>query len=109
MIEFIRGIWTPVSTVWMPASARTSSIRGVLRVAVADQVLRLDSGVVQVHGQVLDCLGDPGRGWMCGGAQDAYAAGGVFDGGEDVVALPGQGDGLDEVHGEQCVCLGAQE
>ncbi|MCU1681135.1 MAG: hypothetical protein JWQ81_1874, partial [Amycolatopsis sp.] len=46
---------------------------------------------------------------MCGGAQDAYAAGGVFDGGEDVVALPGQGDGLDEVHGEQCVCLGAQE
>ncbi|MEZ0093990.1 hypothetical protein ABH925_005182 [Streptacidiphilus sp. EB129] len=33
----------------------------------------------------------------------------MFDDDEDVLALSGQGDGLDEVAGEQCVGLGAQE
>jgi hypothetical protein len=53
-------------------------------------------------------------GWFChtpavpvaravgrGGAEDADPAVGVLDDGENVLALPGQGDGLDEVAGEQ--------
>jgi hypothetical protein len=44
-----------------------------------------------------------------GGAEHVDASGGVFDDGEDVLALPGQGDGLDEVAGEQGICLGPQE
>jgi hypothetical protein len=46
---------------------------------------------------------------MCGGAENADPAVGVLDDGEDVLALPGQGDGLDEVAGEQRFGLGAQE
>jgi hypothetical protein len=44
-----------------------------------------------------------------GGAEDSDAAGGVLDGGEDVLALPGAPDGLDEVRGQDGVGLGAQE
>ena len=36
---------------------------------------------------------------MRGGAEDTDPAGGVFDDGEDVLTLPGQGDRLDEVDG----------
>jgi hypothetical protein len=36
-------------------------------------------------------------------------SGGVFDDGEDVLALSGQGDRLDEVDSEEGVCLAAQE
>jgi hypothetical protein len=46
---------------------------------------------------------------MRGGAEDADTAVGVLDDGKDVLALPGQGDGLDEVAGEQRFGLGAQE
>jgi hypothetical protein len=46
---------------------------------------------------------------MRGGAEDADTAVGVLDDCEDVLALPGQGDGLDEVAGEQRFGLGAQE
>lgn len=51
---------------------------------------------LQVHHEVLDGLRHPARGRVRGGS-------------EDVLALPGQGDGLDEVAGEQCFGLGAQE
>jgi hypothetical protein len=37
------------------------------------------------------------------------ALAGVVDGGEDVLALPGQGDGFDEVHRQDRLGLGAQE
>jgi hypothetical protein len=46
---------------------------------------------------------------MRSGAEDADTAVGVLDDCEDVLALPGQGDGLDEVAGEQRFGLGAQE
>ena len=82
---------------------------GELRVPVADQVLDGCGCVFQVHGEVLRRLSDPGRGGMRGGTEDANTAGGVFDDGEDVLALPGQRDGLDEVAGEQRFGLGAQE
>jgi hypothetical protein len=44
---------------------------------------------------------------MSGGAEDADAAGGVLDGGEDDQPRSGQGVGVDEVGGEQGVRLAA--
>jgi len=49
----------------------------------------------------------PGR--VCGGAEDPDPAGGVFDDGEDVLALSGPGDRFGEVDSQQCVGLTAQE
>jgi hypothetical protein len=46
---------------------------------------------------------------VCGGAQDADPAGGVLDYRQDVQLGPGQGCRLEEVAGQQCVGLGAQE
>jgi hypothetical protein len=44
----------------------------------------------------------------CGGcAEDADAAGGVLDDGEDGELRSGQGVGFEEVGGEQGVCLAA--
>jgi hypothetical protein len=64
---------------------------GVLRVPVPDQVRVGGVGVRKVNGRV--------AGGLAGGAEHADAAGGVFDDGEDVPTLPGQGDGLNEVAG----------
>lgn len=84
---------------------------GVFRVAVADHELDGGelSGIFEVHDQVLDCLGDPGVGGMRGGAEYTDASVGVVDGGEGVLTLPGEGDGLDEVHREDGLGLGVQE
>jgi hypothetical protein len=46
---------------------------------------------------------------MCGGAQDLDASCGVLDDREDVQARAGQGAGLEEIAGEQCVGLAAEE
>jgi hypothetical protein len=46
---------------------------------------------------------------MGGGAQVTDPAGGVLDGGEDVLTLSGQGDRLDEVDGQQRLGLAAQK
>ena len=46
---------------------------------------------------------------MCGRAEDADAAGGVLDDGEDVQPRSGQGAGFEEVGGEEGVRLAAQE
>ena len=46
---------------------------------------------------------------MRGDAEDADAAGGVLDDGQDVHALAGQGHRLEEVGGEDGLGLGAQE
>ncbi|MFZ3561249.1 hypothetical protein [Streptomyces sp. BH055] len=84
---------------------------GVFRVAVAGH--ELDGGelpgVFGIRDRVLDCLGDPGVGGVCGGAEYADGSVGVVDGGEGVLRLPGEGDGLDEVHCEYGFGLGAQE
>jgi hypothetical protein len=81
----------------------------VLAVPVADDVPRRRSGVVQVHGQVADGLGDPGGGRMRGGAEDVDAARGVFDDRQDVHANSGQRHRLEEVRCEQRVGLRAEE
>jgi hypothetical protein len=54
-------------------------------------------------------LRHPARGRLRNGAEDADTAVGVLDDGEDVLALPGQSDSLDEVAGEQRFDLGAQK
>lgn len=66
------------------------------------------AGVFEVYDEVAGGLGDPGGVRVGCGAQDPDAAGCVFDGGEDVLALSGEGDGLDEVAGHEGVGLAAQ-
>lgn len=65
--------------------------------------------VREVNNQVPGQLCGPGRGGMGGGAEDADAAGGVFNGGEDVQPCAGQCPNLEEVGGEDRVCSAAQE
>ena len=62
--------------------------RGEFAVPMADDVPRRAAGVVQVHGEVAYGLGDPRGGGMCGGAENADAAAGVLDHGEDVQPAP---------------------
>jgi hypothetical protein len=61
--------------------------RRVLPIAVSDQVPDVRLGVVQVHDEVAGGLGDPRCSWVGGGAEDADAAGGVLDDGEDVQGM----------------------
>lgn len=106
----MRGIRTLVCTISVPHGAQDFvEVGGVLRVLVPDQVGVGGLCVSGVRGQVGGGLADPGRGGVCGGAEDPDAAGGVFDDGEDVLTLPGQGDGLNEVAGHEGIGLGAQE
>ncbi|MFD8777210.1 hypothetical protein [Streptomyces sp. NPDC059916] len=80
----------------------------MLRIAVADEELPADAYVLDIRHEVLDRLGDPVGCGVRRGAEDLDPARGLFDGGEDVLPLAGQGDGLDEVHGEECAGLGAE-
>src|SRR5262245_38283067 len=82
---------------------------GKLPVPVPDQVARPAARVLEIHHEVLDGLRHPACGRMCGGAEDADTAVGVLDDGEDVLALPGQGDGLNKVAGEERFGSGARE
>ncbi|WP_461124919.1 hypothetical protein [Saccharothrix stipae] len=80
MIAFIRGIRTPLKTIWMPASVRTASNRaGILAVAVADHEPRGTTRVLEIHGEVRGGLGDPGGGRVRGGAEHVDPAAGVLD------------------------------
>ncbi|MFI7134173.1 hypothetical protein ACIBQ1_51505 [Nonomuraea sp. NPDC050153] len=45
----------------------------------------------------------------CGGAEHAHASGGVLDNGQDVLTLPVQGDGLDEIASQKSLGSRAQE
>ena len=74
----------PVSTTWMPASARIVSNRAVLAVPVVDEVPHPAAGVLEVHDEVVGGLGHPRCGRMRGRAEDPDAAAGVLDDGEDV-------------------------
>jgi hypothetical protein len=76
---------------------------GEFAVAVPDQESRPTAGVLEVHDQVL-----PGCGRVRGGAQDVDAPGGVLDEREYVTGS-GQGDGFEEVAGEEGVGLGSEE
>jgi hypothetical protein len=71
-----------------------------LRVAVADEELRLAVCVLEVDEEVVSELDDPVRGGVCGGAEDPDAPGGVLEDGEDVQARPGQRVDFEEIAGE---------
>ncbi|MFI6299942.1 hypothetical protein ACIBEJ_50705 [Nonomuraea sp. NPDC050790] len=49
------------------------------------------------------------RGRVCGGAEHPDASGGWVDDGQDVPTPSTESDGLDEIAGQQCIGLGAQE
>ena len=102
MIEFMRGIRTPLSTTLIPVSARIASNRaGYLPSRSRMRYRASAAGVLQVHDQVPGGLGHPGGGRVRGGAEDADPAGGVLDDGEDVHPGAGQRDGFEEVGGEE--------
>lgn len=111
MIEFMRGIRTPVNTV-LDAGGCQDLVeeRRELRVPVPDHIFDGGPGVLQVHHQVSCRLAHSLRGGVRRGAEDPDAPGGVLDDREDVLAPAGQGDGLDEVACQGGgVGLGAQE
>jgi len=84
--------------------------RGVVGVAVADDEPDLgEVSGVQVHQQVADSLRNPGMGGVRGGAENTDAPASVVDGSQDVLALSGEGDGLDEVHRQDRLGLGTQQ
>ncbi|MEV0618728.1 hypothetical protein AB0I81_35785 [Nonomuraea sp. NPDC050404] len=71
-----------------------------LPISVSDQEASPAARIVQIHHQVPDRLDDPARARVRGGAGHTDVSGGVLDGGQDVLALPAEGDGLDEVAGQ---------
>jgi hypothetical protein len=71
-----------------------------LPIPVLEQKARPAACVVQIHSQVLYRVDDPVRARVSGGAEHADAPGGVLDDGQDVLALPVKGDGLDEIAGQ---------
>ena len=73
---------------------------GELSVSVADQESCGAARVVEVHHEVLRGLGDPGRGRVRGGAQDADLAAAVFDDREYVQAGAAHGRDFEEVAGQ---------
>ena len=77
----------------------------VLRVAVTNQILDGATGVLKIHHKVACCLGNPVRGGMRRGAEDPYAAAGVLDRRENVLAPSGQRDGLHEVARQENLCV----
>src|SRR2546429_1893085 len=80
--------------------------RWVFAVAVPDEETCPAVGVLQVHGEVADRLGDPGGGRVRGRAHDPYASGGVLDDGEDVHSRAGEGYGVEKVGGGDGLGLG---
>jgi hypothetical protein len=83
--------------------------RRELAVSIADEVRRPRAAVFEVHDEVAHGLGHPSGGRVGGGAQDPHSTAGVFDDGEDVYPRTGQGDRLDEVTRQQCLCLRPEE
>ncbi|WP_153264647.1 hypothetical protein [Nonomuraea phyllanthi] len=100
MTEFIRGIRMPVSTVVLPASARTPSMRAGNSHPDLGAETVLGSLHRQIHHQVPDRLDDPARARVRGGAEHADTSGGVLDDRQDVQAPAAESDGLDEVAGQ---------
>lgn len=110
MIAFILGIWTPLTTISIPASLSTAPDRaGVLAVAVPDHESCLAAAILEVHDQVPGGLDDPGCGRVSGCAQDPDAAGGVLDDRQHEQVPARHGDRLEEIAGEQGSGLGAEE
>ena len=82
---------------------------GEFAIPVPDHVSDRGFGVLEVHGEVACGLGYPfGSGVGCC-VENADAAGGVLDDGQGVEALSGQGDGFEEVAGQDGGSLVVQE
>ena len=82
---------------------------GELGVAVPDEEPELVPGVVEGHEQVAGLLGQPGAGGVGGDAEDVHAAGGVLDDEERIQPVQGDGVEVEQVAGQDGVCLRAQE
>ena len=82
---------------------------GKLRVPVANQECELSTKVTEVHQQSACLLANPVCGGICGDAQDVYPAVGMFDDREAVQPGEEHGVAMEEVAGENSVCLAAQE
>src|SRR5690349_8178473 len=74
---------------------------GELAVAVPDQEPRPAAGILQVHDEVPGGLDDPRTRRLSGYAQDPDPAAGVLNRRQHEQAGTGQGDGLEEVAGDQ--------
>ncbi|WP_214322942.1 hypothetical protein [Nonomuraea sediminis] len=110
MMEFIRGIRMPVSTLVMPGLGEDLIHEGrELAIPISEQKARPAAHIVQIHHQVPDRLDDPVHARVRGGAEHTDASGGVLNDHQDVLALPAESDGLDEVAGQNGVGLRAQE
>jgi hypothetical protein len=88
---FIRGIWTPLSTAVIPASARIESNNARYLPPGRGSGSVPASRVLQVHREVAYGLGHPSRSRMRGRTQDPDAPAGVLDHRQDVPPRPGQG------------------
>jgi hypothetical protein len=60
MIEFILGIWTPLSTTSIPASLSTASNKPGNLPSRSRIKNRAGTGILKIHDEVLVSLGDPG-------------------------------------------------
>lgn len=80
---------------------------GELPIPVPDQELCLAAGILEVHDEVLRRLCDPGRGRVCGGAEEPDPPVGMLNHCEYVQPGSGHGDRFEEVACEKCIGLGA--
>jgi hypothetical protein len=105
MMEFIRGIWTPLRMTSIPASLRMVSRLGNLpsRSRIRNRARLLASSRSMTRFFAGRATQD-----AVGCAQDVDAPGGVLDEREYVTGS-GQGDGFEEVAGEEGVGLGSEE
>ena len=110
MIEFMRGIWTPLRTIRSPRRGK-DRVEAFMEggVAVVQQELDVGAGLIEVHAQVPGLLHDPQAAGMGGGAQDPDPAGGVFDRGQHVGLRAVQQVNGEQVQGQDRLGLGAQE
>jgi hypothetical protein len=109
-IAFIRGVRTLQRTVRIPASARTAPNAAVKsRATVADHELHPLCLIAEVRDQVAGLLRGPVPGGGQRDSEDAYPPGRVPDHGEDVGLGAVEHVGCEEVAGQDCLGLGAQE
>ena len=82
---------------------------GESRVAVADEKPETVAGVIEVHEQVADQLGQPGAGRVGGDPEDVHPAGGVLDDEECIEPVQGDRLKMQQVAGQDRVRLRPQE
>jgi hypothetical protein len=109
-MAFARGARVGVRMVRMSAAVKTASnAAGELGVAVPDQEPETEAGIVGVQEEVAGLFGQPGAGGVGGDAEDVYSADGVLDDEERVEPVQGDGVDMEQVAGEDRLCLRPQE